>query len=1072
MRAVESRRDGNVSDLLIMVRDSAFFKSIPTFLTSYFYQLSQNEMTDIATNLICLLDIYMGRLPTDSAGIVKVIITVLTPELEKLDKVPDIVNEKMQVIKESIEKGNNDKLLMNTTRKRKAEDGFFNVAPPDDFRTLSIFPTASDLEDKKTFLRKNQIDSPYKDLETYLDVQFRLIKEDFVRPLRDGILEYKNCIQTRKKLNCNDVNVYEKTIILNHEITEFGLTYKIQFSLTGALRNVNWAQSKRLIFGSLVCLSYDNFNTSIFATVVNRDPKDLKHGIVEIKLTRAEFDNNNHAPVNLYRDREYNMVESSAFFEAYRHILKSLQETGEDLPFQKYILGSPELAEAKRPKFSVQDSNNANSIPNPTQVEPKPEKKVWIDPPRYLPSDAQYDLTPLMKEEYRREGKNISLLDDSKWPHKDLMTLDDSQLDAIKNALTREVALIQGPPGTGKTYVALKITELLLLNRKFWNRKLGPILVLCYTNHALDQFLEEILKFTQAIIRVGSRGKNEALEKFNFKEVKKNADLPRDIRSRFKRFKATLEEDEQKMFVSNARIEASRTHVLSEKEIRFNMGKAFDNIQRGCRKRNLESCFQEWLELGFVRIQRNSDSEEESDIDKEEELDVYEEEEISIDEDDQKTASYQLKKKKERARDNVKIVPFDNELAKEELSKTSVMNTEERRQAERDPWRLSLPERWRLYRTWVSGYRRHHQNIHESVGKDYIDEKKKLEKLKEDECTYILKDAKIVGMTTSGAARLHSVVKRIESPIMIVEEAAEVLEAHIVANLTPSCQHLILIGDHQQLRPKPTVYELGKKYNLDVSLFERLIMSGLSHDRLNIQHRMQPAISKLIVPHIYKDLQDHESVYAYPAIKGVGSNIFFIAHNQRENVVQDSQSKVNDYEAKFLTELCVYFLKQGYSGERITILTTYSGQMSAFKRLMQSKEFPGVRVTTVDNYQGEENDIILLSLVRSNQEGNIGFLKTDNRVCVALSRAKHALYAIGNFSQLAENSKLWRNIVAYLKQENLIDTSLLLTSGCSHPPYEKVSCLRKTNKIITILASRHWGGHKTEVPRGRLQPSL
>ena len=123
LRAMESRRDGNVSDLLIMVRDSAFFKSIPTFLTSYFYQLGQNEMTDIAKNLICLLDIYMRRLPTDSAGVVKVIVTVLTPELEKLDKVPDIVNEKMQVIKESIDKGNNDKLLMNTT-KEKLKMGF------------------------------------------------------------------------------------------------------------------------------------------------------------------------------------------------------------------------------------------------------------------------------------------------------------------------------------------------------------------------------------------------------------------------------------------------------------------------------------------------------------------------------------------------------------------------------------------------------------------------------------------------------------------------------------------------------------------------------------------------------------------------------------------------------------------------------------------------------------------------------------------------------------------------------------------------------------------------------------
>ncbi len=49
----------------------------------------------------------------------------------------------------------------------------------------------------------------------------------------------------------------------------------------------------------------------------------------------------------------------------------------------------------------------------------------------------------------------------------------------------------------------------------------------------------------------------------------------------------------------------------------------------------------------------------------------------------------------------------------------------------------------------------------------------------------------------------------------------------------------------------------------------------------------------------------------------------------------------------------------------------------------------GVRVTVVDNFQGEENDIILLSLVRSNDENKIGFLRTDNRICVALSRAKY-----------------------------------------------------------------------------------
>jgi superfamily I DNA and/or RNA helicase len=56
-----------------------------------------------------------------------------------------------------------------------------------------------------------------------------------------------------------------------------------------------------------------------------------------------------------------------------------------------------------------------------------------------------------------------------------------------------------------------------------------------------------------------------------------------------------------------------------------------------------------------------------------------------------------------------------------------------------------------------------------------------------------------------------------------------------------------------------------------------------------------------------------------------------------------------------------------------------------------------VRVTSVDNYQGEENDVIILSLVRNNRGGNVGFLSTDNRVCVALSRARNGLFIFGNF---------------------------------------------------------------------------
>jgi superfamily I DNA and/or RNA helicase len=80
--------------------------------------------------------------------------------------------------------------------------------------------------------------------------------------------------------------------------------------------------------------------------------------------------------------------------------------------------------------------------------------------------------------------------------------------------------------------------------------------------------------------------------------------------------------------------------------------------------------------------------------------------------------------------------------------------------------------------------------------------------------------------------------------------------------------HLILIGDHQQLRPNPAVYELAKKFDLDVSLFERMIRNGMPFCQLKLQHRMRPTISSLIVPHIYKELEDHESVKNYENIRG------------------------------------------------------------------------------------------------------------------------------------------------------------------------------------------------------------
>lgn len=80
----------------------------------------------------------------------------------------------------------------------------------------------------------------------------------------------------------------------------------------------------------------------------------------------------------------------------------------------------------------------------------------------------------------------------------------------------------------------------------------------------------------------------------------------------------------------------------------------------------------------------------------------------------------------------------------------------------------------------------------------------------------------------------------------------------------------------------------------------------------------------------------------------------------------------------------------------------------------------GIHITQVDTFQGEENRIILLSLVRSNAAKKIGFLSTENRVCVALSRARDGLYIFGNMDMLVSRSELWSHIRESFKRQNAV----------------------------------------------------
>ena len=347
-----------------------------------------------------------------------------------------------------------------------------------------------------------------------------------------------------------------------------------------------------------------------------------------------------------------------------------------------------------------------------------------------------------------------------------------------------------------------------------------------------------------------------------------------------------------------------------------------------------------------------------------------------------------------------------------------------------DVWALPLHERQRLYRVWVWRRFRTSQHALADLCQRFARVQKQLEAFTQSIQLDILGRASVIGMTTTATAKYQGLIHALKPEVVIVEEAAEVLESHLVTALTSATKHMVLIGDHQQLRPGTAVHALAKDKHLEVSLFERLVLNGVPHVTLQRQRRMRPEVSRLITP-LYPALRDHPVVMGSgrPHVQGMAADVFFFSHTFREDTSGSSSSKRNTREAVMVAKLAGYLLSQGHSPESITVLAAYVGQLMLLKRLLQEAGAGAVRATTVDNYQGEEADIILLSLVRSNSHGAIGFLAEDNRACVALSRARRGMYMFGDGEMLRARSRFWETVMDRLTGASQCGPSLPLAPG-------------------------------------------
>lgn len=255
-------------------------------------------------------------------------------------------------------------------------------------------------------------------------------------------------------------------------------------------------------------------------------------------------------------------------------------------------------------------------------------------------------------------------------------------------------------------------------------------------------------------------------------------------------------------------------------------------------------------------------------------------------------------------------------------------------------WGISPDQRARIISSWKSAIIEEMVAELDKIGKQFNAEQAEKNELLGQRDVNIIKSKRIIGCTTTAAAKYSTAIQAASPGVLLVEEAGEILEAHIFTALGRNTEQLILIGDHKQLRPKCNTYglkvEQGDGYNLDMSLFERLVLDGFPHVTLTKQHRSRPEISSIIRHLTYPDLVDADSTKNRKDLLGFRDNLIFVDHTapehdvsvreMRDNV-ESTSSKKNDFEASMILKCVKYLAQQGYGSDKLVVLTPYVAQL-------------------------------------------------------------------------------------------------------------------------------------------------
>ncbi|KAF2030476.1 P-loop containing nucleoside triphosphate hydrolase protein [Setomelanomma holmii] len=879
-----------------------------------------------------------------------------------------------------------------------------------DFRRIKILPTPDEFASSENPFYRRAHDIQSCEVASrghaHLDNQFRLLREDLLGELRSDFQIATGQKKGRRRTVLKNLNLIgiecgtaskRKPCSLKLQCAD-DIPQLSRFQ-DAATRKKHVSEAKNLLkHQSLGCLVSNGSIVAFTSVERNEDLLAQLPAVIVLRVADEGSFSKVLKACKLSRDLTFVQVDTAVF--AYEPVLKRLQSMSE-LPLEEQILNlTPGSGEALS---GTQPSSIINLI-----------RESW-----------EGDLQDVI-------GTSAPV------------RLDLAQAESLLTGLAKRLSLIQGPPGTGKSFIGALIARILHDHTK------ENILILSYTNHALDQMIVDIRKAgipADSIVRLGSKS-NASTQGLGLQHQTNNYKMSGQTWAMIQQQKAQSE---------------SYHDALHKKLSTF------------ARSRLDEQAILDYLEF-------SEDSEY---------FDAF----TLPESDDDMTV---VGKKNKRVAPSYLIHRWlkgdDAGIFKGwALRDFSVI------------WRVGEEARLLLRKQWEKEIVKEQVAEISTLVAKYNDCCDRTEQLFHERDAHIIKQKRIVACTTTAAAKYTEDIRKASPGIVLVEEAGEILESHILTALAPSTKQLILIGDHKQLRPKVNKYSLtreqGDGFDLNVSLFERLVNAGVPHTTLKKQHRMRPEISHLVRMLTYPELEDAEKTHRRSNLRGFQDNVVFVAHSHPElnaEKIADQRdegaktSKENAYEADMVLKCVRYLGQQGYGTDNIVILTPYLGQLYLLVNTLSQENDPilndldsheliqagllspasadiskrKIKISTIDNYQGEESDIVIACLTRSNSENDIGFMAAPQRVNVLLSRARDALILIGNpdtFMNSRKGKDVWKPLMDELRRNNHVydgfpirceqhpDRTALLTEkqqfdvicpdgGCSEPCGKLLNC--------------------------------